>query len=96
MLICFRLNNGYSLKGNGFIQSYFLDLESIAATLLNLVNKKMVIVTEREKLVEAITDPEKVWDIIVVGGGATGLGIREMESWGERGREREIGLGVLS
>jgi glycerol-3-phosphate dehydrogenase len=34
----------------------------------------MVIITEREKLVEAITDPEKVWDIIVVGGGATGLG----------------------
>ena len=29
-------------------------------------------------------------------GGATGLGVREMESWGERGREREIGLGVLS
>ncbi|ASU34701.1 glycerol-3-phosphate dehydrogenase/oxidase [Mucilaginibacter xinganensis] len=30
--------------------------------------------TGREKLVNAITDPEKVWDIIVVGGGATGLG----------------------
>jgi glycerol-3-phosphate dehydrogenase len=33
-----------------------------------------VVNTEREKLVEAIADPEKVWDVIVVGGGATGLG----------------------
>ena len=30
--------------------------------------------TEREKLIEAITDPDKTWDVIVVGGGATGLG----------------------
>ena len=30
--------------------------------------------TEREKLVASITNPEKAWDIIVVGGGATGLG----------------------
>ncbi|MEO6976943.1 MAG: glycerol-3-phosphate dehydrogenase/oxidase, partial [Mucilaginibacter sp.] len=30
--------------------------------------------TEREKLVNAISNPEKIWDIIVVGGGATGLG----------------------
>ncbi len=30
--------------------------------------------TKREKLLEAITDTEKIWDIIVVGGGATGLG----------------------
>ena len=30
--------------------------------------------TEREKLVEAISNPEEIWDIIVVGGGATGLG----------------------
>jgi len=29
---------------------------------------------EREELLTAITDPEKIWDIIVVGGGATGLG----------------------
>jgi glycerol-3-phosphate dehydrogenase len=34
----------------------------------------MVIITERGKLVEALADPEKVWDIILVGGGATGLG----------------------
>jgi glycerol-3-phosphate dehydrogenase len=33
-----------------------------------------VVNTEREKLVEAISDPNKIWDIIVVGGGATGLG----------------------
>jgi glycerol-3-phosphate dehydrogenase len=33
-----------------------------------------VVNTEREKLVEAITDPDKIWDVIVVGGGATGLG----------------------
>ena len=33
-----------------------------------------MIATEREKLVEAIADPGKLWDIIVVGGGATGLG----------------------
>ena len=30
--------------------------------------------TEREKLVEAINNPNKIWDVIVVGGGATGLG----------------------
>ncbi len=30
--------------------------------------------TNREKLIETITNPEKTWDIIVVGGGATGLG----------------------
>src|ERR1051325_2959476 len=29
---------------------------------------------ERTRLVQSISDPEKVWDIIVVGGGATGLG----------------------
>lgn len=30
--------------------------------------------TKRENLVKAVIDPEKVWDLIVVGGGATGLG----------------------
>ncbi|MCR8560134.1 glycerol-3-phosphate dehydrogenase/oxidase [Mucilaginibacter sp. BJC16-A38] len=30
--------------------------------------------TEREKLVAALSDPEKIWDVIVIGGGATGLG----------------------
>lgn len=30
--------------------------------------------TEREKLIDTISNPEKIWDIIVVGGGATGLG----------------------
>ncbi len=30
--------------------------------------------TQREKLIEALVDPEKTWDIVVVGGGATGLG----------------------
>jgi len=30
--------------------------------------------TDRTHLVESISNPEKVWDIIVVGGGATGLG----------------------
>jgi len=29
---------------------------------------------ERTRLVQSISDPERVWDIIVVGGGATGLG----------------------
>jgi len=29
---------------------------------------------QREKLIEAISNPDKIWDIIVVGGGATGLG----------------------
>jgi glycerol-3-phosphate dehydrogenase len=33
-----------------------------------------MVVTQREKLLAAIAGPEKVWDIIVVGGGATGLG----------------------
>src|SRR5580704_18281720 len=30
---------------------------------------------KRETLIEQITDPAKVWDIIIAGGGATGLGI---------------------
>ncbi|MDO3626540.1 glycerol-3-phosphate dehydrogenase/oxidase [Mucilaginibacter sp. BT774] len=30
--------------------------------------------TDRTRLVQSISDPGKVWDIIVVGGGATGLG----------------------
>ena len=30
--------------------------------------------THRKRLVQSITNPEKVWDIIIVGGGATGLG----------------------
>src|ERR1700722_13809543 len=30
--------------------------------------------TNREKLIGAISDPEAVWDLIIVGGGATGLG----------------------
>ena len=30
--------------------------------------------TNRKRLVQSITNPEKVWDIIIVGGGATGLG----------------------
>src|SRR5579862_4750831 len=30
--------------------------------------------TDRPHLVQSISNPEKVWDIIVVGGGATGLG----------------------
>lgn len=30
--------------------------------------------TDRKEIVKNIADPEKVWDVIVVGGGATGLG----------------------
>ena len=30
--------------------------------------------TGREKLIEAVADAEKLWDVVVVGGGATGLG----------------------
>jgi glycerol-3-phosphate dehydrogenase len=33
-----------------------------------------MVVTQREKLIIAIADTEMVWDVIVVGGGATGLG----------------------
>ena len=33
-----------------------------------------MVTTEREKLVNAIGNPEEIWDIIIVGGGATGLG----------------------
>jgi len=33
-----------------------------------------MIPTDRTLLVQSISDPKKVWDIIVVGGGATGLG----------------------
>jgi len=38
------------------------------------VNLRTVVNTKRENLVEALADTEKVWDIIIVGGGATGLG----------------------
>ncbi|MDR6944026.1 glycerol-3-phosphate dehydrogenase/oxidase [Mucilaginibacter pocheonensis] len=30
--------------------------------------------TDRSDMVKAVSDPEKIWDIIIVGGGATGLG----------------------
>lgn len=30
--------------------------------------------TDRTRLIQSISNPEKVWDIIIVGGGATGLG----------------------
>jgi glycerol-3-phosphate dehydrogenase len=33
-----------------------------------------VLSAQREKLIEALTSPNEVWYIIVVGGGATGLG----------------------
>jgi glycerol-3-phosphate dehydrogenase len=33
-----------------------------------------VVTTDRKKLVENISNPEKLWDLVVVGGGATGLG----------------------
>jgi glycerol-3-phosphate dehydrogenase len=33
-----------------------------------------VLNTQREKLIEALANPEQQWDIIIVGGGATGLG----------------------
>jgi len=33
-----------------------------------------VVNTQREKLVETVINPENEWDVIVVGGGATGLG----------------------
>ena len=33
-----------------------------------------MVATKREKLVEAVADTHQIWDIIVVGGGATGLG----------------------
>lgn len=39
-----------------------------------VTNIKPVVVTQREKLVDILADTEKVWDVIVVGGGATGLG----------------------
>ena len=33
-----------------------------------------MIAIERNKIVAAIGDADKVWDVIVIGGGATGLG----------------------
>ena len=33
-----------------------------------------MVFVQREKLIETISNPNKIWDIIVVGGGATGLG----------------------
>jgi glycerol-3-phosphate dehydrogenase len=38
---------------------------------LNLNN---MMSSERNKIIEGLSDPEKVWDVIIVGGGATGLG----------------------
>ena len=34
----------------------------------------VMIAIERNKIASAINDPEKMWDVIVIGGGATGLG----------------------
>lgn len=34
-----------------------------------------MVATGREKLIESVAGPDKLWDILVVGGGATGLGI---------------------
>ena len=31
-------------------------------------------ITARDALIKLVHDPDKVWDVIVVGGGATGLG----------------------
>src|SRR3984885_11637059 len=31
-------------------------------------------VTQREQLTDALSHPEKSWDVVIVGGGATGLG----------------------
>ncbi|TWI95298.1 glycerol-3-phosphate dehydrogenase [Mucilaginibacter frigoritolerans] len=33
-----------------------------------------MISTERNKIATVLSDPEKIWDVIVIGGGATGLG----------------------
>ncbi|WP_158797580.1 glycerol-3-phosphate dehydrogenase/oxidase [Pedobacter sp. L105] len=33
-----------------------------------------MVTTERSKIIEGLSDPEKIWDVIVIGGGATGLG----------------------
>lgn len=33
-----------------------------------------MVTTERSKIIEGLSDAEKVWDVIVIGGGATGLG----------------------
>ncbi|CAM4431023.1 glycerol-3-phosphate dehydrogenase [Pedobacter westerhofensis] len=33
-----------------------------------------MISNERNKIIEGLSDPDKVWDVIIVGGGATGLG----------------------
>ena len=30
---------------------------------------------KREDLLSKISDPSKVWDVVVIGGGATGLGV---------------------
>lgn len=30
--------------------------------------------TERNKIIEGLSDPNKIWDVIIIGGGATGLG----------------------
>lgn len=34
-----------------------------------------MLITHRQKLTEALNSPDKIWDIVIVGGGATGLGI---------------------
>lgn len=37
-------------------------------------NIKTMVATNRSDIVKSITDPNKVWDVVIVGGGATGLG----------------------
>ena len=38
---------------------------------------------KREDLLSKISDPSKVWDVVVIGGGATGLGIVSLYSNGK-------------
>lgn len=33
-----------------------------------------MVATNRSDIVKSITDPNKIWDVVIVGGGATGLG----------------------
>jgi len=48
--------------------------ETISITTYNRNTVKKSIIMQREKLLKQVEDASKVWDVVIVGGGATGLG----------------------
>jgi len=52
----------------------FCFVTSISETEVEHLNFTNMMSNERNKIIEGLADPNTVWDVIIVGGGATGLG----------------------